>query len=36
MATSVGTLIYFDAGFRAEPIRMLLTHAKVNFTDERV
>lgn len=30
------TLIYFDAYGRAEQIRILLAHAKVDYTDERV
>ena len=29
-------LIYFPIMGRAEPIRMLLTHAQVEFEDERV
>ena len=29
-------LIYFDLGGRAEAIRMLLAHAKAQYTDERL
>ena len=28
-------LLYFPVGGRAEPIRMMLNHAKVDFVDER-
>ena len=30
------TLVYFDLGARAEPMRMLLHHAKVQYEDKRV
>jgi hypothetical protein len=31
-----GTLVYFDVYMRAEPIRIMLTHAGVKFKDFRI
>ena len=32
----MGKLTYFGVYARAEPVRMLLAHAKVEFEDERI
>jgi hypothetical protein len=34
--SKVGTLVYFDIDGRASPLRMLLSHAKVKWEDDRI
>ena len=34
--STIGRLSYFDIYARAEPMRMLLSHAKVEFEDHRI